>query len=322
MASKDFDCAEAWLRLASPAIKNLHTAQKEALNKIVPQLRDLQQGRDLNIKIPSDVRAELNKLTVKELAILSRSCYFIGHWQPSEWNKPAWNKGHGEGWKVANVCDQMLREKIDLPSNIEIHEGQFRVTFSSKDEWTWEEFGLATEKNVETFKTCGLSFGSSTLHKSAHKLAVLCGDLWDTEPFMKFPKDSKEAAFQELLVEDSPFVLENFTTINHQPHPYVIGTAHINASNGILDERAIREAERRGDGCYYREGGQRCTLSYDEHTSEKAIMLKLIRNVNGEELKPFLKPLLPFLEAEKFTGLAFNVNGFTIAQTIKEGAQT
>jgi hypothetical protein len=85
----------------------------------------------------------------------------------------------GGSWKVANVCDQVLRLRLaQLPHNILIHEGVFRVTFSNRDCWLWDEFGLATEKNLEIFKSCGLSFRKKTIEESAKKLVKLCGDLW------------------------------------------------------------------------------------------------------------------------------------------------
>jgi hypothetical protein len=176
---KNFDYEKAYFVQALPAFNNFNPAQKEAFEKLLPLVKDLQQERiSLNIPVSDKMKSMLDKLTCLEIAELSRASYFVGHWKPGLTEK-IFNNSAGESWKVANVCDQVLRVRLSpLPHNILIHEGKFRVTFSNPDCWLWDEFALATEKNLEIFKTCGLRFGEDTLDESAKKLAEMCGDLW------------------------------------------------------------------------------------------------------------------------------------------------
>lgn len=174
---KDFNYEKAYFTQALPAFRNFNAKQKDAHSKLLPIVKDLNQARDLNIPVSKEMKAILNDLTCQELAEMARASYFLGHWKPSG-VAPLFDNKSGESWKIANVCDQILRSRIALPHNVLIHDGKFRVTFSNKDNWLWDEFGLATEKNLDIFKTCGLSFGLSSIKESAKKLAYLCADLW------------------------------------------------------------------------------------------------------------------------------------------------
>jgi hypothetical protein len=185
----EFNYEKAYCVQALPAFEALNKKQKEAHAKLLPIIGELNQGRDLNIPFNVDFKGDkittiLDGLTCQELAEMSRASYFTGHWKPGLLKSP-FDNSKGESWKVANVCDQILRSRLELPHNILIHEGKFRVTFSNKDCWMWDEFGLATEKNLDLFKNCALSFGENTIEKSAKVLAQVCGDLWpdvDTMP--------------------------------------------------------------------------------------------------------------------------------------------
>jgi hypothetical protein len=176
---KDFDYEKAYFTRALPAFNNLSNKQKEAHSALLLLVADLRQGKDLNIPLTEEMQKILDSMTCQDLAEMSNSSYFVGHWKPGLVS-PVFENSKGQSWKITNVCDQALRNrfKADLPYNVLIHDGKFRVTFSNKNCWIWEEFGLATEKNLEIFKTCGLQFGELTLNESAKTLSDLCGDLW------------------------------------------------------------------------------------------------------------------------------------------------
>ena len=174
----DFDYEKAYCTLALPAFQALTPKQVKAFNTLLPMVKDLSQDRNLNIPMSAEMTKVLNPLSCGELAEMARASYFVGHWYPSLLPKPFDNTS-GESWKVSNVIDQVLRARLTPPHNIYILEGTFRVTYSDENNWIWEEFGLATEKNLEAFKTCGYRFGLDSIEKSADKLKVICGDLWD-----------------------------------------------------------------------------------------------------------------------------------------------
>jgi hypothetical protein len=181
----NFNYQKAYCCIALPAFENLSLNARNIHLKLIPLIGELQQNRQLNIPMTRAIEELLSSLSIKEIAELSRASYFVGHWQPGFLEKPFKNK-RGESWKIANCCDQILRKLLSpLPGNIQIHEGKFRVTFSNRDCWLWEEFSLATEENLAIYKSCNLPFGESTLHKSANDLKERINDLWpnvDTIP--------------------------------------------------------------------------------------------------------------------------------------------
>ncbi|MFA5346541.1 MAG: hypothetical protein WC294_00220 [Methanoregula sp.] len=189
---KNFDYEKAYFVQALPAFRGFNQAQKTAHDKLLPLVKDLTQQRvTLNIPVSDEMTSILSVLSCQEIAELSRASYFVGHWKPGHVD-PLFENSAGESWKISNVCDQILRSRflpysndadqsnpLQLPHNIQIHEGKFRVTFSNKNCWLWAEFGLATERNLTIFKTCGLSFGENSIENGAKVLAIMCGDLWE-----------------------------------------------------------------------------------------------------------------------------------------------
>jgi hypothetical protein len=156
-------------------------------SKLLPLVGDLTQGKDLSIPLSPEIESLLTPLTTEEIAHLSRASYFAGHWRPSLL-PDLFNTAKGESWKISNCCDQILRTRLaPLPHNIQIHEGKLRVTFSNRHCWIWEEFALATEKNLETFKSSPLPFGVDTLHSSAEALKSQIGDLWPIDSLDSLP---------------------------------------------------------------------------------------------------------------------------------------
>jgi len=203
--SREFNYGKAYCVQAIPAFENFNDNQKEAFKCLLPMVKDLQQGKDLNIPLSKGMKEILSDLTCLEIAELSRASYFTGHWYPSLMPQ-VFDNSAGQSWKIANVCDQVLRLKLaPLPHNIQIHEGKFRVTFSNRYCWLWNEFGLATEKNLEIFKDCGLSFDELEIENSAKVLIVICNDLWpevdtipDNDAYTNLLLLKKEKAKQDL----------------------------------------------------------------------------------------------------------------------------
>lgn len=173
----DFNYEKAFCTQVVPAFETLSNHARDAHSRARALVGELNQGKDLNIPMTPAIRETLEALSTQELAELARVSYFAGHWRPTL--LPAlFETKRGESWKISNCIDQILRQRLSPPRCIQIHEGKFRVTFSSRDCWLWEEFGLATEKNLEIFKACGLPFGEYTLDSSAEELKRQIGDLW------------------------------------------------------------------------------------------------------------------------------------------------
>lgn len=174
----NFNYQKAYFTQALPAFENLPQDVKLAHFNLCLLVMELHQNRALEIPMTQAIVDIIEALAIKQIAEMSRASYFVGHWSPSSTLVPFKNT-YGESWKVANCCDQILRKKLaPLPHNIQVHEGKFRVTFSNRDCWLWEEFSLATEENLEIFRNCKLPFGWTSLYKSADVLRQQIGDLW------------------------------------------------------------------------------------------------------------------------------------------------
>lgn len=196
----DFNYEKAYFVWVLSEWKNLNKPSKGVHNDLLPFVKDLNQGEGLNIPMSDEIKVLLNCLSIEELAVLSRLSYFAGHWKPGK-VKPLFDNSTGQAWKISNLCDQILKEKLDLPHNVQVHEGVLRVTYSSPDCWMWEEFGLATEENLKMFWgfKAKHSFGEATLEKSAKKLRRIINNLWenvddevDTEEYQEFLKDKQQ----------------------------------------------------------------------------------------------------------------------------------
>lgn len=244
----NFNYEKAFFTQALPAFNQLTTKTREVHLKLILLVGDLRQGRDLNIPMTDPIKELIESLSTKEIAELSRASYFVGHWKPGNVESPFENK-RGESWKIANCCDQILRKRLNTPHNIRIHEGKLRVTFSNKNCWLWEEFGLATEENLQVFKDCQLPFGESTLEKSAKKLASQIGDLWgdpDTElsndAYLQFVKDKQEKKMKKLKDKASGLIAEakqkadnliKTAEIETEAYTYLIGNEYFDLDNVI-----------------------------------------------------------------------------------------
>lgn len=271
--STRFDYAAAWRGLAAPAVEGFNRRQLLCVKAIAPKLEDKQQESDLNIKLTVEIRHELDKLTTPELAEMSRACDKYGHWMPSvdqmgdyraaEWFYP------GAGWKVANVADQIIRERLNFTgTSAQVHQGQLRVIFSSRDCWMWEEFGLAIPENIDKFRAAhseGLAFSSRTIEKDAEILAARCGDMWDTSKYMVHEKGtqySDEELAQELRIKGIPvlnIIACNYESPNqdrYKPHQFTIGAAHMKGNSMYLDPSSAPCAHCHGD--------------YRDHTHKRA----------------------------------------------------
>lgn len=203
-----FNYEKAYFVHALPAYKNFNEKQKKAHAALLLEVKDLQQGKDLNIPVSNRMVDILRDLSCKEIAELSRASYFVGHWKPSFVEPPFENKS-GESWKIADVCDQELRHRLNVPYGLQIHEGKLRVTYSDDNCWTWREFGLATEKNIEKFNEFRKihSFGYLSLEENARMLENICGDLWidvdlvrNSDEYLLFLKAKRERYIEKLNI--------------------------------------------------------------------------------------------------------------------------
>jgi hypothetical protein len=102
------------------------------------------------------------------------------------------------------------------------------------------------------------------------------------------------------LVGD-PFTLESITRVNHRPHPFTVGSRHVvHASDhhgGMLGEATLRAVP-----CAHRG----CRASFEDHTSDHVMFLKLTRHATNAEAQTALKALAAAgVEADGIDGFGF-----------------
>ena len=164
---------------------------------------DKHQNSELKIPITDEFKI-LDKIDMNELPKLSRGLYFYGHWHP-KYTTLKFDNAMGQAWKMSNVIDQYLRFKLKYPKNIQIHDGKLRVTYNSLNIWIWDEFALATQKNIDIYVNSGLMFGEITLEKNAIILKNKINDLWpepedvdDNEDYTEYLNVVKQKRLEKL----------------------------------------------------------------------------------------------------------------------------
>jgi hypothetical protein len=164
--SYDFNYVLAFMELALPYCEELPESIIKLVIKTYVMCKELKQNKNLDMPWPNDdFKNKFDSLSTKDLSQAARIVYFAAHW----FSRPVENIGDfadltylllaGTSWKFANYCDQILRERLDVPKDsdeklcgILIHEGMVRVYYNTKDCWMWEEVGLATEEKVKLCK--------------------------------------------------------------------------------------------------------------------------------------------------------------------------
>lgn len=299
--SKEFNYVRAWHELAKLAAENLNERQKTVIFKILPLVKDLRQSHNSNIPLSPEIENHI-MMTMEEIAEVSRTLYYYGHWKPGN-ERLFFENTSGESWKIANVCDQILRKHFGIIGGLQIHEGTFRVTYLDMNNWLWEEFGLATDKNLEIYKNCKLPFSRSEFNESAEKLKKLVNDKWIMTSFMEhkpetsYDNDELKEIFQDLL-KTHFIVIIGVQQVNWEPHVPVIGNYTLkHSSSGMIT------------------GSSPCDLchnSFDSHTSNRVIILKQITgNIEGnkvilsEKEKELLKSMEEHMKQYKIDGFAF-----------------
>ena len=97
----------------------------------------------------------------------------------------------------------------------------------------------------------------------------------------------------------------SITQCNHKPHPFCIGAQHF--GDMYIDVHKAPCAMRG------------CNLTYEEHTSDRVLFLKLAKSCKISAVNEVLKPLVPLMKRDKIDGVAFVQNEFEI---IKEKHET
>jgi hypothetical protein len=127
---------------------------------------------------------------------------------------------------------------------------------------------------------------------------------YSNEELLKMAKEK----FAEFNTTNLPMEAFDVVQINYKPHPYMIGSRHIEyASNhfgGMLGEETLRAVP-----CAMRN----CHAMYEEHTSNTVLVIRLNEDVkNTDEFVELLKNVLSPLDMFGLEGCLFLENGHKI----------
>lgn len=161
---KEFNFALAWNCVIAPFFKEQISSElKEDTNIASSILKDSLQCEEPNeigkyLVHNQEVYNIFNKYDSEILSKFSYVCYFMGHWFPYyKGNEHTVNEMYGflldsnfltgSYWKIANIVDQILTERLNLNKNYrcfagnphyhyKVTNGQLTITFSSNREFT------------------------------------------------------------------------------------------------------------------------------------------------------------------------------------------
>ena len=112
--------------------------------------------------------------------------------------------------------------------------------------------------------------------------------------------DEKSTKIKEALKDQDLYLVKDVMDINHRPHQYTIGPAHIGYASdhhsGMLDMETIKNVK-----CAY----PNCNIPYEDHTSDNVCFLQLKSNGTNDEASTILKKLVTDLGESFVDGFAF-----------------
>lgn len=108
-----------------------------------------------------------------------------------------------------------------------------------------------------------------------------------------------EKEIQKLV--DGYFTVKSITNVNYDPHPFMLGTKHIvfasDKYSGILGDTCVND--KNFPTCSH----PGCNLKYQDHKSDRVIMLSLVKDITNDEGSEILRSL-PLID-NKIDGIVF-----------------
>ena len=111
-------------------------------------------------------------------------------------------------------------------------------------------------------------------------------------------KEQLLTVFSDILKEKDVLKARGFDERNHKPHQFTVGAKHQIAAEkeneGVMTEEILQRI--RCEHLY-------CNLRYDEHTSDKTLILQLTRDATEQEVNEELLKLKPSITEHKVISL-------------------
>ena len=242
--------------------------------------------------------------------------------------------GHGGAhWKLAKMLDQVLARRMEAQlksigaakgCSIEPLEGALRVQVTTRGGgWNNLDFCWATRSNLEKFRELRCFDEEQLIQEFAHEPhhEWFTKSFMDHKPGTKWETSELAQRYQPLVA--GAFKIHKVEACNFQPHPYVIGSRHIEEASrrgGSLDESVMKAVP-----CAYRDsqrGHERCSLPYSKHTSDVVMFIEPLRNVDNAEAAGLLMKIKEAVTADKVQldgfGIMPSKQGFEILPPVKK----
>jgi len=137
----------------------------------------------------------------------------------------------------------------------------------------------------------------------------------DHKPGSDYSLEEQHHLLNEGLPEGTPFEFYRVIHANHKPHVFMIGPRHMTGDSPVLDPNSAPCVHPTGTDGFGRRGP--CGLPYSEHTWDTIAVIKLLRDIDREELEA-IKQVEPVMEKYGIDGVAFLETTFAINGTAEE----
>ena len=230
-------------------------------------------------------------------------------------------------WRLAHMCDWILRQRLGVGRDVKsgrgfmVHDGGLRYARSTRDSWTWEEVGLASERNLaickehrdDDFEQCCEKMREDVCAIDQHSRAWFVNKKrwYSHKEGTKYNGDDLIQELNEL--DQRLFEFDRVDAINFHPHPFMIDDRHFDG--GRIN------VHKAGCGYQERKFGPKCDLPHDKHTCEHAVMVKLIAPFEEAEFKRILQKAVEIAKANniQIEGFGFLPSKFPLPTKEKEG---
>ena len=125
----------------------------------------------------------------------------------------------------------------------------------------------------------------------------------------KLSNEKLAEKYRPLIENAGIFVVENVIDINYNPHPFTIGPRHVahaaDHHGGMLGEATMEAIPCAANGC---------RMALSDHTFDKVMALKFIRNATKEDAQASLEPILDEMIIDSIDGFVFIESEFNIIE--------
>lgn len=209
---------------------------------------------------------------------------------------------HLQGEQVSSLVKQMDEiplEELARASQVVYYFGHLAPDGQAQQGGTYWKFQILADKSI-----LGRQGGSKALDEAKREMDAKLKEFHDHKEGTEYADDELAELIQELLPEVSETVeVERAERVNFNPHPFVIGPKHFPEDGGMYIDPYKAPCAMKG-----------CNLSYEEHTSERALFVRPKVDPATGAFKDALKKILAVLEEN-----SVKIDGFALLKPEPDG---